>query len=45
MAVQESGVLQILQDALKAQPELHPLVVKFDHLIDKDFVEFSRIEA
>ena len=45
MAVQESGVLQILQDALEAQPELHPLVVKFDHLIDKDFVEFSRIEA
>lgn len=43
--LQESGVLTILQHALEAQPEPHPLVAKFEHLIDKDFVDFSRLES
>ena len=43
--LQESGVLTILQNALEVQPEPHPLVTKFDHLIDKDFVDFSRLES
>ena len=43
--LQESGVLTILQNALEVQPEPHPLVTKFEHLIDKDFVDFSRLES
>lgn len=41
----ESGVLQVLQDALEAQPTPHPLVLKFEHILGKDFVEFTRAES
>lgn len=42
---QTSGVLKILQDALEAQPEPHPALLKFDQLIDKDFIDLSRRET
>lgn len=42
---QASGVLRILQNALESQPEPHPVVAKFDQMIDQNFVEFSRKES